>query len=110
MSYQIEEDDIYIKTIWRESNGRESNGRESNVKKNKKIHFDQTVSAILIPSIKDMGPEIIKELWWTKVDYILFSVSANKEIAAFLKEYTELTRKDAIRLLYDHSIVYFLEK
>ena len=101
MSYQIEEDDIYIKTIWRESNG-----RESKEKTNKKIHFNETVSAILIPSIKDMGHEIIKELWWTKIDYILFSISANQEIRAFLKEYTDLTRKDAIRLLYDHSIIH----
>ena len=72
---------------------------------NKKINFNQVVSAILIPSIKDMDPEIMEKLWWNKIDYLLFSKSANNEIAAFLKIHKDLTRKDAIRLLYDHSII-----
>ena len=77
----------------------------SKKEKTKKINFNHIVSAILIPSIKDMDPEIMTQLWWDKIDYFMFSKSANNEIADFLKEHPDLTRKDAIRLLYDHSII-----
>ena len=79
--------------------------KEKKIVEKKKTNFNQVVSAILIPSIKDMEPEMLKQLWWDKNDYILFCISANNEIEAFLKIHSDLKRKDAIRLLYDHSII-----
>jgi hypothetical protein len=75
----------------------------------KKINFNRIVSAILIPSIKDMDTELRSQLWWDKIDYLAFCNSANNEINTFLKIHTGLTRKDAVRLLYDHSIIFYDE-
>ncbi len=75
----------------------------------KKINFNRIVSAILIPSIKDMDTELRSQLWWDKIDYIAFCNSANNEINKFLKIHAGLTRKDAVRLLYDHSIIFYDE-
>jgi len=71
----------------------------------KKINFDPIVFAVLIPSIKDMDNELQSQLWWNNIDYDAFYNSANNEISKFLKIHSELTRKDAVRLLYDHSII-----
>lgn len=73
--------------------------------KNKKINFNKIVSAILIPSIKDMDDEMRSKLWWNKVDYKEFYVSSKAEIEMFLNLHKDLKYNDAIRLLYQHSLI-----
>lgn len=74
-------------------------------KKHKKINFNKTVSAILIPSIADMDDEMRSKLWWNKIDYKEFYVSSKAEIDIFLNIHKELKYNDAIRLLYQHSLI-----
>ena len=93
---------IYQKTI-------DNNITKKSSRQDKKINFNRIVSAILIPSIKDMDSELRSQLWWDKIDYLAFCNSANNEINTFLKIHTGLTRKDAVRLLYDHSIIFYDE-
>jgi hypothetical protein len=74
-------------------------------RQNKKITFNNIVSAILIPSIKDMDAEIRSTLWWNEMDYKDFYISSKAEIAFFLKMHKDLKQKDAVRLLYQHSMI-----
>ena len=78
---------------------------ERRKKSNKKISFDSTISAILIPSISDMDTETRANLWWDKIDYINFRCSSKIEIEMFLNIHKDLEYKDATRLLYQHSII-----
>ena len=73
--------------------------------KNKKINFNKIVSAILIPSIKDMDDEMRSKLWWNKVDYLEFCISSKAEIDMFLNIHKDLKYRDATRLLYQHGII-----
>ncbi len=79
--------------------------KSKNKNKSKKIKFNKIVSAILIPSIKDMDDEMRSKLWWNKVDYTEFYVSSKAEIDMFLNLHKDLKYKDAIRLLYQHSLI-----
>lgn len=83
----------------------DNNITKKSSRQDKKIKFNRVVSAVLIPSIKDMDSELRSQLWWNNIDYIAFNHSANKEITKFLKIHRELNRKDAVRLLYEHSII-----
>jgi hypothetical protein len=74
-------------------------------KKNKKIVFNRIVSAVLIPCIKDMDTEMRAQLWWNNVDYMNFYIASKAEIDFFLKMHSDLNRKDASRLLYQHSMI-----
>lgn len=76
-----------------------------NKNKNKKIYFNKVVSAILIPSIKDMDDEMRSKLWWNKIDYTEFCISSKAEIDMFLNIHKDLKHKDATRLLYQHGII-----
>jgi hypothetical protein len=89
---------LYLQTF-------DNNINKKTSRQDKKIKFNQVVSAVLIPSIKDMDSELRCKLWWNNVDYIAFTQSANKEITKFLQIHRELNRKDAVRLLYEHSII-----
>lgn len=73
--------------------------------KNKKINFNKIVSAILIPSIKDMDDEMRSKLWWNKIDYMEFCISSKAEIDMFLNIHKDLKYRDATRLLYQHGII-----
>jgi hypothetical protein len=74
-------------------------------KKNKKICFNRVVSAVLIPCIKDMDAEMRSNLWWNNADYTNFYIASKAEIDFFLKMHSDLNRRDAIRLLYQHSMI-----
>jgi hypothetical protein len=76
-----------------------------NNKKNKKIVFNHIVSALLIPCNKDMDAEMRAQLWWNEMDYKDFYISSKAEIAFFLKMHKDLKQKDAVRLLYQHSMI-----
>lgn len=76
-----------------------------NNKKNKKIVFNQIVSAVLIPCNKDMDAEMRAQLWWNNADYLNFYIASKAEIEFFLKLHSDLNRKDASRLLYQHSMI-----
>ena len=79
--------------------------KNKNKNKNKKINFNKIVSAILIPSIKDMDDEMRSKLWWNKIDYMEFCISSKAEIDMFLDIHKDLKYKDATRLLYQHGII-----
>jgi hypothetical protein len=76
-----------------------------NNKKNKKIVFNHIVSAFLIPCNKDMDAEMRAQLWWSNADYLNFYIASKAEIEFFLKLHSDLNRKDASRLLYQHSMI-----
>lgn len=82
-----------------------SKSKSKNKNKNKKINFNKIVSAILIPSIKDMDDEMRSKLWWNKIDYKEFYVSSKAEIDMFLNIHKDLKYRDATRLLYQHGII-----
>jgi hypothetical protein len=74
-------------------------------KKSKKISFNHIISAVLIPCNKDMDAEMRSQLWWNNADYINFYIASRAEIDFFLKMHSDLNRKDASRLLYQHSMI-----
>ncbi len=74
-------------------------------KTDKKISFNTTISAILIPTAKEMDAETRSNLWWNKKDYKRFRFSSKIETDWFLSIHQDLEYKDATRLLYQHSII-----
>jgi len=87
---------------------------EKRKRTNKKISFDSTISAILIPTAKEMDAETRSKLWWNKIDYTGFRFSSKVETDLFLSIHRDLEYKDATRLLYQHSMIcyepYFIQK
>jgi hypothetical protein len=89
---------LYLETF-------DNNINKKTSRQDKKIKFNQVVSVVLIPCIKDMDSELRSQLWWNNIDYDAFCNSANNEIKKFLQIHRELNRRDAVRLLYEHSII-----
>ncbi len=71
----------------------------------KKIQFYNIVSVVLIPCIQDMDTEMREQLWWNKEDYMSFYIDSKAEIDFFLRVNSDLKYKDAVRLLYQHSLI-----
>jgi hypothetical protein len=72
-----------------------------NILQNNKKHitFNGLVNVILIPSNKEIQ-SFKNELWWNKVDYMIFYCSAQQEIVDFLEQNSNINRKEAMKLLY----------
>ena len=74
-------------------------------KTRKKITFDNVVNVILIPCAKEME-SIKNEIWWSKIDYATFYVSARKELRDFMEENSPINRVQAMKLLYQPSTIH----
>ena len=68
-------------------------------KQHKRIRFHNLVNVVLIPSNSDME-SIKNEIWWSKVDYVEFYVSAQNELRDFIGQHFPMNRYHAMKLLY----------
>lgn len=74
-------------------------------KTRKKITFYSLVNVVLIPSFKEMELSMINEIWWSNSDNETFYLSARKELVDFLQENPSINRIQAMKLLYQPSIM-----
>jgi len=71
-------------------------------KTRKKITFDNVVNVVLIPSAKEME-SIKNDIWWSRIDYTTFYVSARKEVSDFIEQHYPMNQYQAMKLLYQPS-------
>ena len=62
------------------------------------VHFSNIIEIIFIPARADMLEEL-KNLYWTASEILSFKEEAKQEVDVFIR-YDKITRKDAIRILY----------
>jgi hypothetical protein len=69
-------------------------------KTTKKISFNYIVNVVLIPCSREMDVEMKTLLWWNNRELKYFGISAMDELDTFLLYNNHLTRKQAIKYLY----------
>jgi hypothetical protein len=77
------------------------------MKPKKTVSFYTTVHVIYIPSHRcRIYNDFRDELWWNDDDYEYFENSSRIEIQGLLKRHPRMNCKDAMKLLYQSTIVY----
>jgi hypothetical protein len=74
-------------------------------KTTKKISFNYIVNVILIPCSKEMDVEMKTLLWWNNKELKWFGLSAMDELETFLLYNNHLTRKQAMKYLYQPGYI-----
>jgi hypothetical protein len=74
-------------------------------KRTKRITFDSIVRVMLIPCGKEIDIEMKTLLWWNNKELKDFCISAMDELETFLLYNSHLTRKQAIKYLYQPGYI-----
>jgi hypothetical protein len=77
------------------------------MKPKKTVSFYTMVHIVYIPTHKcAIYNDIRDDLWWNDDDYEYFAYSAQAEILGLIKRHPKMCYKDAMKLLYQSTIVY----
>lgn len=77
------------------------------MKPRKTVTFYNIVHVIYIPSHRcAIYNDFRNDLWWNDDDYEYFAYSAQTEIMGLIKRHPKIHYKDAMKLLYQTTIVY----
>ena len=71
----------------------------------KKITFNYIVNVVLIPCSREMDVELKTLLWWNNKELNYFGLSAFDELETFLLINSHLTRKQAMKCLYQPGYI-----